>query len=67
MAPLYSLGQADQNKVQQDLFGHVMPLPLALVSSETDGGINALLSSYDQNEVQHDFFWSCDSTGISTT
>ena len=46
--PLHSLGQANQNEVQHNLFGYVMPLALALGSSDTVGiisGITAFLRS----------------------
>ena len=38
MAPFHSLGQDDQNDMQHDYSGHVMPL--ALLSHYTDSVIN---------------------------
>ena len=48
MSPYHSLCQDDQNKVQHDLFGQVMPLALALALCDTDGiisGTTAFLRS----------------------
>ena len=39
---LHSLYEGGQNEVQCDLFGHVMPLALALASDDTDGVINGI-------------------------
>ena len=40
VAPLYSLGQDDQNEMQYDIFGHVMLLVPAFASHTTDGIMN---------------------------
>ena len=48
MAPLYSLGQDDENEVQHDIFGHVTPLVQLTVYLDTDrfvNGTTALLRS----------------------
>ena len=42
MAPLHSLGQDDQNEVQYDSAGHVMPFTLA--SHDADGVINVTIA-----------------------
>ena len=44
MVTLHSLGQHDPKEVQHDLFGHAMPLPLAVASCDTDGVINGVIS-----------------------
>ena len=41
IAPLHSLGQDNQNEVQHDIFGHVMPLALVLASCDANGIVNS--------------------------
>ena len=42
MVPLHFLGQDDQNEVQHDIIGHLMPLVLA--SHDADGIINGTIA-----------------------
>ena len=58
MAPLHLLGQDNQNEMQHDIFGHMMPLALALASSDTYSvtkGIIVFPGQDDRNEVKHHF------------
>ena len=43
MAQLHSLGQHDQNYMQHDIFGHVMPLPLATALTDGNGAVNGII------------------------
>ena len=49
-APLHSLDQDDQNKVQHDFSGHVTSLAQVSVSHDTDGIVNSTLCPDDQND-----------------
>ena len=52
MTPLHSLGHDNQNEVQHDLFGHVMPLALALVSSDAHGVITDISATLRSRELK---------------
>ena len=39
----HSVGQDNQNDMQLYIIGHVMPLALALASSDADGVINSII------------------------
>ena len=43
MTPLSSLGQDAQNEVQLDLFAHVLPLALPLLSHDTNSVYNGTI------------------------
>ena len=43
MVPLHSLVQYDQNVMQLDIFGYVMPLALVLASTDADGIVNGTI------------------------
>ena len=43
MVPFHFLGQDEQNEVQHNIFGHVMPLLLASASHDADGIINSTI------------------------
>ena len=42
MTSLHSLGQDDQNEVQHDCLGHVIPLGPVYVSHDVSGSINII-------------------------
>ena len=69
VAPLNSLGHDDQNEVQHDHLGHVMPLTPTLASSNADGVINDIIAFIRSKWGIPWHFWSCYATGIgiSTT
>ena len=46
---LHLLGQDDRNEVQHDIFGHVMPLALVLVSHAADDIIDGTIASLGQD------------------
>ena len=43
MVPFYSLHQDDCNEGQHDLFCHVTPLAMVLVSHDADGIVNGII------------------------
>ena len=60
VAPLYSLGQDDQNKVQHDFLSHVTPLQPAMTSHDANVVINGIITfprSIQSNWKKHDCFW----------
>ena len=67
MVGLHVLGQDHPNKVQHDLFGHAVPLALALTSHDPVGSIksdNALIRPRQLKLGATWLFWSYD--GIAT-
>ena len=59
MAQLHFLVQDNQNEVHHNIFGHMMPLVLALPSHDSDNITNGTITfftlGYDWNQVKHDF------------
>ena len=60
MAPLYSLGEDDQNEIQHDFFGHLMPLALALTSCDADSIINGTIAFLSLRQLNLDTTWFFD-------
>ena len=62
MAQFYFLGQDDQNAMQCDFLGHVMPM----ASSTT---LLDLFGQDDKNDMLHNFFrsWYVTDDGVSVT
>ena len=68
MAPLHSLVQIDQNKVQHDFLDHVPPLGPVSASYEADGPVNNtitfLMAKWSRWGVKW-LFWSCNAIDAS--
>ena len=68
LASLLALGQGDQNEVKHNVFSHMMPLIIALLSCVANCIINdtiSLLGEDDWNKVWHDCFGYVDDVGPS--